>query len=124
MEFLKSGSISSKFLLSQVGPAPIICPTLSSRGFPILICNSFYHFSPHPGPSETGFKVRKVKKIRFHFYLKSEKVWLSLFFEKCKVKSFCFPSFSRSESEMKMTRDREVKFLENFREIFFFQNQA
>ena len=33
------------------------------------------------------------------------------------MKRFCFHSFLRSESEMKMTRDREVKFLENFREI-------
>ena len=73
------------------------------------------------GPSESGFKeFEKWKKYAFTFIqeVKSEKFWLSLFFEKCKVKRFCFHSFSRSESEMKMTRDRdEVKFLESFREI-------
>ena len=44
---------------------------------------------------------------------KREKFGLSLFFEKCKV-NFRFHSFLRSKSEMNMTQDREVKFLENF----------
>ena len=36
------------------------------------------------------------------------------------MKSFGFHSFSRIESEMKMTRDREVKLLEKSREMRFF----
>ena len=52
----------------------------------------------------------------------SEKKSLSLFFEKWKVKWKSSSLFSRMKSEMKMPRDRdrEVKFLENSREILKF----
>ena len=45
--------------------------------------------------------------------LKSEKEKLSLFFEKCKVKKNAFTLFREVKSEIKMLRDREVKFLKN-----------
>ena len=68
----------------------------------------------------------KSEKIYFHFYPRSEKwiFWLSLFFEKCKVKRFCFHSFLRSECEKKMTRDWdwELKFLEKSRETRFLKS--
>ena len=52
----------------------------------------------------------------------SETKSLSLFFEKWKVKWKSSSLFSRMKSEMKMPgdRDREVKFLENSREILKF----
>ena len=67
--------------------------------------------------------------------IRTEKFWLSLFFGICKVKLFCSHSFSRRESEIKMTwdRDQEVNFLQiflrnlekrDFGHVFFFQNQT
>ena len=74
-------------------------------------------------PVRVGLKSSRSEKwkkyICFHFYPRSKKwnVLAFTLFEKCKVKRFCFHSFSRSESEIKMTRDREVKFQKNSREF-------
>ena len=60
------------------------------------------YFVEEAGTSESGslkFEKWKVKTKSFHSFSRSAK-WkkmLSLFFEKCKVKIKCFHSFSRSE---------------------------
>ena len=66
-------------------------------------------FSPYSVPREWILKFRGVK---------SEKKQIPFTFsEKWKVKWKFGSLFSRMKSEMKMPRDREVKFLENSREI-------
>ena len=68
------------------------------------------------------FKSSRSEKWKkcFHFYPRSEKFWLSFFFEKCKVKRFCFfekwkwnkndsRSRSRSEISKKISRILEKR---------------
>ena len=62
----------------------------------------FYKFLA--GPSKSGFKELEKWKVK--------KNMLSLLSEKWKVNFFGFHCFSKSE--MKVTRDREVRFFENF----------
>ena len=72
-------------------------------------------------PARVGFgqsRSEKWRKIHLLFSRRaSEKKWLDLIeIEKWKWNKNDWKSRSRSKSEMKKLRDREVKFLENFRE--------
>ena len=66
-------------------------------------CDQFdYTATSMQGPARVGFwssRSEKWKQKAFTLFreVQSEKKMLSLFFEKCKVKSKCFHSFSRSE---------------------------
>ena len=88
--------------------------------------NQFNEFinkiKPEAGTSESGFlkfEKWKVKTKSFHSFSRSAK-WkkmLSLFFEKCKVKSKCFHSFSRSE-KWNQNASRSRSRSENSREFW------